>query len=134
MRIIIASLCLILGFGLIRYGAVVFPLLQTPPDRFNMFISEDLHSLSLDKRLPKEWQSLRNVVVQINDPALSQWVEKINLPLKRNPAGTTRAEVSIMRWSDSPKYGVLVQIELFDIRTKNKVFELNRNYHIGYEW
>ena len=94
------------------------------------FIKKDLENLSYNRELPNEWNLIVEVKQISSDTTISNWVpESIihNFFAKKN--GHFRLEYALI--PEVPNYyntRILIQFNLYDLKTENKIWEKIRIY------
>jgi hypothetical protein len=94
------------------------------------FVSRDMYELDKSGKIPSSFFHLKNIKWSYYDTDLQKQIPEKSLPFKTSPDGDYDLEVDA--FSSPQKTGkiVILQMSLIDDRTKNKIFELSRNYEI----
>lgn len=100
----------------------------TPAQQFSQMIENDFKDLASTQQLPKQWGSIEKVEFRMNS-ILAKALLGETLPLfMHTENGENMLELEVMDLPDESNPGVIVQASLFDIKTKNKIFEIGRTY------
>lgn len=100
----------------------------TPAQQFTKLIKDDFDMLLQKKHLPREWNSIATIEVRMNSQLAKALLGNQLPELKRVKEGTHYLELEFMDLPDEENPGVIIQASLFDIKSKNKIFEIGRTY------
>lgn len=101
----------------------------TPAEQLVKLINEDFSALGNSGQLPKEWNSIATVEYKMGSTLAKALLGKNHKPtFQRIKEGTTYLEMEIMDLPDEESPGIIIQASLFDIKSKNKIFEVGRTY------
>ncbi len=101
-------------------------------NRLQWLWQSDLEELKSKGRLPKEFDLVREVEIQVSSEKTREWSKILTAPGRINPKGSYRLEVLLVDWNDAEDgEGALIQHNLVDIQSQNMIWELNRNYVIA---
>lgn len=101
----------------------------TPAEQLVKLINEDFSELGNTNQLPKEWNSIATVEYKMGSTLAKALLGKNHKPtFQRIKEGTTYLEMEIMDLPDEENPGIIIQASLFDIKSKNKIFEVGRTY------
>lgn len=130
MTVIIFSAGLLLAIT--NYRAVILQLTR-PSQRLEHIWLWDLERLSVDKKLPREWNHLRSVKIIPADNESTKLLAQIKVPpISADPQrGQNDLEVRVFHWTEGTDFGVILQYELFTVEGKNKIWELGRTFQLG---
>jgi hypothetical protein len=91
----------------------------------------DTNTLLKSKKLPKEWNDIKDVVVKSDNSPLHEWLPKIKPPIPVRGNGHYRLEAFFVLLLEGNRYGTVVEYNLIEIATANTVWELGRTYKLG---
>lgn len=100
----------------------------TPSQQLTRLIDDDFADLKKTGQLPKEWQSIATVELRMNSSLARALMGKDRPRFQRVKDGTAYLELEVMDLPDEENPGIIIQASLFDIKSKNKVFEIGRTY------
>lgn len=100
----------------------------TPAQQLAEMINKDFESLAQTQQLPPEWQSIATVEIRMNSELAKAILGKTRPNIQRVKEGTAYLELEVMDLPDEENPGIIIQASLFDIRSKNKIFEVGRTY------
>ena len=100
----------------------------TPAELFTDLIDEDFKSLARDKKLPAAWSSIATIEYKNNSELAKALLGSAKLGIQRVKEGSSYLEIQLMDLPDETNPGVILQASLFDIKSKNKIFEIGRTY------
>lgn len=100
----------------------------TPAQQLAEMINKDFESLAQTQQLPPEWQSIATVEIRMNSELAKALLGKTRPHIQRVKEGTAYLELEVMDLPDEENPGIIIQASLFDIRSKNKIFEVGRTY------
>ena len=101
----------------------------TPAEQLVKLINDDFTELGATKQLPKEWNSISTVEYKVGSELAKALLGKTRKPtFHRIKEGTAYLEMEIMDLPDEENPGIIIQASLFDIKSKNKIFEIGRTY------
>ncbi len=135
MRVFIGTILILLALAVA--AAAYFDAgfwLKSPQERLTIIWERDINNLKTAKKLPKVFNNISKIQVNSPDARVAEWVDDIKIPIKPTDKGRYLMQIMIVQWIEGNKYGVVVQYDVFDIPTENKVFELGRTFHVGYIW
>ena len=106
--------------------------LLPPAKKFARAVNADL---PIVLRSP-ELKSLAAQIVEVNASAAPdvpvEWMqEHITDSITINKQGTYTLELFVIYWTESFRYGAVVNMEIIDKRTNNRVWESARTYKLG---
>jgi hypothetical protein len=125
----IASILTILWLGYTQLRVDYW--LKPPSEKLSIVWSTDIKNLEKSKMLPPQWQDVKEVVVKTDNSPLLDWTAKLKPPISTNTNGHYRLEVFFVLLLDGNRYGTVVEYDLIEISTKNKIWELGRTYKLG---
>lgn len=101
---------------------------QTPAEQLIEMINEDFNQLDREHQLPKQWNSIATVEYKMGSGLARAILGKRRPQVQRIQEGTAFLEMEIMDLPDESNPGIIIQASLFDIKSKNKIFEIGRTY------
>lgn len=122
---------LAMGLLVIFFGFNQRYWLLPPEQKLISSWREDLQLLKKSKQA-ELLSRVSQVRLRANDhsPA-ADWVEKIQAPIEKNKSGDILADIFLIHQIEGHRYGVIVQYEFIDTKTKNKVGEFARTLWLG---
>ena len=114
--------------------AIVFRIgywLSPPIEKFQQSWAEDIQLLEGSGKLPKEWKSIRSIKVEAANPPATDWSATALPPVQITSDGKYRLDVFVIHWLEGFRYGVVIQYNLIDLQTQNKIWELGRTLKLG---
>lgn len=110
-------------------GKSAAPCVQlTPAEQLVKLIDDDLIALGKSKQLPAQWSHIATVEYRNGSELARAILGKAKPGIQRVKEGTAYLEVEIMDLPDEENPGIILQMSLFDIKSKNKIFEIGRTY------
>lgn len=100
----------------------------TPAQQLTRMIDEDFAQLNKEGQLPKAWNSIATVELRMNSTLAKALMGKHRPTFQRVKDGSSFLELEVMDLPDDENPGIIIQASLFDIKSKNKVFEIGRTY------
>lgn len=100
----------------------------TPAQLLNKMINDDFQELANTQQLPPEWSSIATVEIRMNSELAKALLGKQRPSIQRVREGKAFLELEVMDLPDEENPGLIVQASLFDIKSKNKIFEIGRTY------
>lgn len=101
----------------------------TPAEQLVKLINDDFSELGSTNQLPKAWNSISTVEYKMGSELAKALLGKNRKPtFQRIKEGTAYLEMEIMDLPDEENPGIIIQASLFDIKSKNKIFEIGRTY------
>lgn len=104
---------------------------RTPAKQLLDLIHRDFKNLEADNNLPKEWTSLARVEFNMNSNLAKAMLGKERPHFKLSQNGSYYLEVELIDVPDDDNPGLILQTSLFELKTKNKVFEIGRTYNMS---
>ena len=122
---------LALAFLIAFYGFDQRYWLLPPEQKLLSSWKADLQLIK-DKNQAALLKRVGQIRLRANDhsPA-ADWVERIQAPIEKSKSGDILADVFLIHQIEGNRYGVIVQYEFIDIKTKNKVGEFARTLWLG---
>lgn len=96
----------------------------------NHFVSQDFISLYKAGKIPKSFLDLKSIDISYRDEQLKSLIPTQSLPFKTSKKGRYKLEVEAFSAPDEKFKVVVLQLNLFDTKNGNKIFELSRNYEV----
>lgn len=100
----------------------------TPAQQFSNMINDDFQRLRDAKQLPLEWAQIGTVEIRMNSVLAKTLLGQERPNIQRVKDGGYFLELEIVDLPDEENPGVIVQASLFEIKSKNKIFEIGRTY------
>ncbi|WP_413575617.1 hypothetical protein ACLVWU_14790 [Bdellovibrio sp. HCB290] len=100
----------------------------TPAQQLVKLINDDISELKKSGQLPKEWNSIATIEYQVRSDLARTLLGSEKLTLQRVKEGNYYLEVEVLDMPDEKDPGIILQMSLKDIKTKNKFFEIGRTY------
>lgn len=100
----------------------------TPAQQLSQMINDDFQVLAQEGQLPPEWNSIATVEIRMNSELARAILGKQRPNIQRVKDGKNYLELEVMDLPDEENPGVIIQASLFDIKSKNKIFEIGRTY------
>lgn len=100
----------------------------TPAEQLVKLIDDDFQNLIRERQLPQAWANIATVEYRNGSELARAILGKLRPNIKRIQNGTTFLEVEILDMPDEVNPGIILQASLFDIKTKNKIYEIGRTY------
>lgn len=100
----------------------------TPAQQLIKMIDDDFQELGATGQLSEGWKSISAVEVRMNSNLAKTLLGKERPHFAQVKEGSTSLELEIMDLPDEENPGVIIQASLFDIKSKNKIFEIGRTY------
>ena len=94
------------------------------------FVTRDFITLRQSKSLPHYFGKLSRMTISYHDQDLKLVIPKDVLPFQVHPQERYHLEAEAFSAPEGNKKVVILQINIFESKTKNKVYELARNYEI----
>lgn len=100
----------------------------TPAQQLSKMINDDFQTLTNEGQLPAEWSSIATVELRMNSTLAKTILGKERPNIQRVKEGANYLELEIVDLPDEENPGIIIQASLFDIKSKNKIFEIGRTY------
>lgn len=100
----------------------------TPAQQLSQMINDDFQNLGKEGQLPAAWGSIATVEIRMNSELARAILGKQRPNIQRVKDGKNYLELEVMDLPDEENPGIIVQASLFDIKSKNKIFEIGRTY------
>lgn len=100
----------------------------TPAEQLEALINQDFDELAAQGQLPTQWDSIATVEVRMNSDLAKALLGQRRPQIQRVQEGTAYLELEVMDLPDDDNPGIIIQASLFDIKSKNKIFEVGRTY------
>ncbi|WP_295905998.1 hypothetical protein [uncultured Bdellovibrio sp.] len=100
----------------------------TPAQQLAKMINDDFQALAQSGELPAQWGSIATVEFRMNSELARAILGKQRPHIQRVKDGKSYLELEVMDLPDEENPGVIIQASLFDIKSKNKIFEIGRTY------
>lgn len=103
----------------------------TPAQQLSQLIENDFHDLSKSGQLPNDWKSIATIEIKMNSQLAKAILGKERPRIQRIKDGKSFLELEFMDIPDDENPGIIVQASLFNIKSKNKIFEIGRTYNMN---
>lgn len=100
----------------------------TPAQQLAKMINDDFQNLEAEGQLPAEWKDIATVEIRMNSTLARTILGKERPNIQRVKQGANYLELEIVDLPDDENPGVIIQASLFNIKSKNKIFEIGRTY------
>lgn len=100
----------------------------TPAKQLIKLIEDDFAGLAKSKELPSEWNSIAQAKILMNSQLAKTLLGKELPHINQVKEGTAELEFEVMDLPDEENPGIIIQASLFDIKSKNKIYEIGRTY------
>lgn len=100
----------------------------TPAQQLVKLINDDIDNLKREGQLPKQWNSIATIEYKVRSDLARTLLGSEKLTLQRVKEGAFFLEVEVLDMPDENDPGIILQMSLKDIKTKNKIFEIGRTY------
>lgn len=97
------------------------------------FVTQDFVNLFKQNKLPPQFWDLNKIEFLYHDPELQKLVPPTSLPFRTKNDGKFKLEVETFSAPDENKKIIVLQLNVLDLKSKNKVYELSRNYEVDLE-
>jgi hypothetical protein len=101
---------------------------QTPAEQTVLMIDRDFHQLGIDKQLPEAWLGIKTVEYKMGSFLAKSLLGDLRPHFPQNKEGNGHLEVEVLDLPDETNPGFILQVSLFDLKSKNKIFEVGRSY------
>jgi hypothetical protein len=106
--------------------------LQPADRRLQISMSNDWQKLAAQRLLPTQLSQVSQVDYASDASQASEWIKTLGSPVKRNPQGGYQLNIYVIQWIDGHDQGAIVQYDLLEKKTQNKIWEMSRSYKIGF--
>ena len=96
----------------------------------NHFVSRDLYEMYRKGQIPKHFFNLKSIKWSYYDNELKTQIPEEVLPFKATNSGAYNLEIDAFSSSKKTSKIAVLQMNLIEVKTGNKVWELSRNYEI----
>lgn len=94
------------------------------------FVSQDFFTLNKEKKLPIVFGDLKNINLTYHDTNLKKIIPKDAIPFKTHKSGRYKLDIEAFSAPDDKSTIIVLQMNVIDTKTGNKIFELSRNYEV----
>lgn len=94
------------------------------------FVSQDFVSLYKAGKIPNSFLDLNSINIIYRDEQLKKLIPTQALPFRTTSKGRYKLEIEAFSAPDEKFKVVVLQLNLFDSKSGNKIFELSRNYEV----
>ena len=109
-------------------------LWKAPEDRARQIVAQDIENLVASGQVGEFWGSLKDIQLQFSDSSLFHYLNRDHIPVDLTEEGQYELHIQVIRWIEGHKHGLVMDFEIFDVASQNKVSEFGRTYHLGYIW
>ena len=106
------------------------PVVQMEMQSQSHFVSRDLYDLYKKGQIPKFFFNLRSIKWSYYDDELRKQIPEEVLPFKATSNGAYNLEVDAFSSQKTNSKIAILQMNLIEIKSGNKIWELSRNYEI----
>ncbi len=103
----------------------------TPAEQLLKLVNDDFRNLEESKQLPAEWAHIGTVEYKIGSSLARALLGQSRPGIQRVKEGTAYLEMEVLDLPDEENPGIIIQASLFDIKSKNKIFEIGRTYSMN---
>ena len=96
----------------------------------NHFVSRDLHEMYRKGQIPKHFFNLKSIKWSYYDSELKTQIPEEVLPFKASSTGAYNLEIDAFSSPKKTSKIAVLQMNLIEVKTGNKIWELSRNYEI----
>ncbi len=124
---------LIAGLGLLSesvYEQFIPSVSQIEMQSQNHFVSKDLYEMYKKGQIPKSFFQLKDIKWSYYDETLKTQIPPESIPFKTSAGGIYKLEVDAFSAPSENMKIAIIQMNLIEIKSGNKVWELSRNYEI----
>jgi hypothetical protein len=100
----------------------------TPAQQLTKLIADDFEQLEKNGQLPKQWKEIATIEYNMHSTLASALLGSERPRLQRIKDGKYFLEVEVIDMPDEVNPGIILQTSLFDIKSKNKIYEIGRTY------
>jgi hypothetical protein len=100
----------------------------SPAQQLSQMIDRDFQNLSKEGQLPEAWRSIATIEYKVSSQLASAILGQERPHIQRFQEGKNFLEVEVLDLPDENDPGIIIQASLFDIKSKNKIFEIGRTY------
>ncbi|WP_413558388.1 hypothetical protein [Bdellovibrio sp. HCB209] len=100
----------------------------TPAQQLVKLINDDIDQLRKEGKLPKQWEAIATIEYKIRSDLARTLLGSEKLTLQRVKEGNHYLEVEVLDLPDDKDPGIILQMSLKEIKSKNKIFEVGRTY------
>ncbi|MEK2687751.1 hypothetical protein [Bdellovibrio sp. GT3] len=100
----------------------------TPAQQLVKLINDDIDGLKRTNQLPKEWNSIATIEYLVRSDLARTLLGSEKLSLQRVKEGNYYLEVEVLDLPDEKDPGIILQMSLKEIKSKNKIYEIGRTY------
>ncbi|QDK46555.1 hypothetical protein DOM22_15950 [Bdellovibrio sp. ZAP7] len=100
----------------------------TPAQQLVKMINDDIDELHQQGSLPKEWNGIATIEYKVRSELARTLLGSEKLGLQRVKEGNFYLEVEVLDMPDEQDPGIILQMSLKEIKSKNKIFEIGRTY------
>lgn len=101
---------------------------RTPGEQLIALIDQDFKALGTDKQLPEAWLGINTIEYKMGSLLASALMGDLRPHFPQNKEGHGHLEVEVLDLPDDSNPGFILQVSLFDQKTKNKIYEIGRSY------
>jgi hypothetical protein len=100
----------------------------TPAQQLIKLINDDIDGLHREGKLPKQWNAIATIEYKVRSELARTLLGSEKLALQRVKEGNYYLEVEVLDMPDEVDPGIILQMSLKEIKSKNKIFEIGRTY------
>jgi hypothetical protein len=124
---------LLAGVGLFSeslFQKFMLPEIQVEMTSKGNQVNRDFHQLYLDGKIPNFFFRLKSINWTYYDKELKVQIPNDSLPFKTSPNGSYDLNIDAFSSSQENIKNAILQLNVIDLKSGNKIFELSRNYEI----
>lgn len=136
MRFVIAFILIASAAGLLAYEHFNLEYWRLSPEKRTELIWKQEFDKMIQRYpdLRKPFLLITNIEMTTTDQQFKDLIDKTKIPFHKAQKGNYTLKLQFMPWIEDMKYGYLIQHELYETETQNKIKEFNLNLPIGYLW
>ncbi len=136
MRFLIVFFLLSTAAGLLAYEHFNISYWRLSPSKRTELIwkSEIDKITKKSPELRKPLLLLKEIEMTTSDQQFKDLIDQTRSPFSKSLKGSYTLKLQFMPWIENMKYGYLIQHEIYDTNTQNKLKEFTININIGYLW
>ena len=136
MRFLIVFFLLSTAAGLLAYEHFNISYWRLSPSmRTELIWKSEIDKITKKSpELRKPLLLLKEIEMTTSDQQFKDLIDQTRSPFSKSLKGSYTLKLQFMPWIENMKYGYLIQHEIYDTNTQNKLKEFTININIGYLW
>lgn len=136
MRFIIGIILILVATGLLAYEKLNLSYWRLSPEkRTELIWKSEIEKINRrSPELRKAFLLLKDIEMTTSDQQFKDLIDKTRSPFTKSAKGNYTLKLQFMPWIEDMKYGYLIQHEVFESQSQNKIKEFTININIGYLW